>query len=323
MDPRISAFRSGQHGSEPLTLDQLAGVLGQPGRFVWLDLCDPSDDDLRRLEGALSLHPLSVEDALHAHQRPKIDVYDDQAFVVAYGATVGEKQRIELHELSIFVSPRFAVTVRRGPAIDTDELHRRLDHSLAAASHPGALFIYTALDQMVDAYFAAVDSLQDRIEALEEALVWSRSHGVGLDIAFDVRRDVIYFRRAVAPLREVLNVLMRRDDEIVGDDFSPYLRDLYDHVVRVYEELDTDHDLISAALEAHLSVISTDMNEIVLKVSAWAAIIALPTVIASIYGMNFDHMPELHWYYGYPFALALMGASAGSLYAYFKRKRWI
>jgi magnesium transporter len=124
-------------------------------------------------------------------------------------------------------------------------------------------------------------------------------------------------------MREVLNVLLRRDEEVLGGDLDAYMRDLYDHVVRVSEDLDTMHDLISAALEAHLSVISNNMNEVVLKVSAWAAIIALPTVIASICGMNFDHVPELHWQLGYPYALAVMAGSAVGLYAFFKRRRWL
>jgi len=323
MDSSMHVFRHSQAGSETLPLDRLSDVAGQPGVFVWVELSGSSDDELRSVTATLDLHPLAVEDALHAHQRPKIDTYEDQAFLVAYAASLKADRRVTLEEISAFVSPRYAVTIGRGKTFESPELRRRLDHALRDTQHPGAVFAYVLLDQVVDDYFEVLDSVQDRIEELEDALVWSRDRDAKLDTAFGVRRDVIYFRRAVAPLREVLNVLLRRDDEIVDNALSPYLRDLYDHVVRVYEELDTGHDLISAALEAHLSLVSTDMNETVLKVSAWAAIIALPTVIASIYGMNFSYMPELRWHLGYPFALALMGGSALALYLYFKRHRWL
>jgi magnesium transporter len=323
MEPCVNIFRDGAADTESLPLSRLSDVAGQPGVFVWVELSGADDAELRSVATILDLHHLAVEDALHAHQRPKIDTYDDQAFVVAYSASLQGDRRVALTEVSVFVSPHYGVTVGRGKTFAGPELRQRLSHALKAARHPGAVFAYVLLDQIVDDYFEVLDGVQDRIEELEEALVWSHKREARLDMAFAVRRDVIYFRRAVAPLREVLNVLLRRDDAIVDDDMSPYLRDLYDHVVRVYEELDTGHDLISAALEAHLSLVSTDMNETVLKVSAWAAIIALPTVIASVYGMNFDNMPELRWHLGYPYAIALMVGSAASLYLYFKRHRWL
>ncbi len=186
--------------------------------------------------------------------------------------------------------------MRHEEADDLGELRNRLDHAQQELIHyAGGFFGYALLDHVVDGYFVAVDELQDRVETLEERLVYGpqASTGTGLEEAFEARRDVILFRRAVAPLREVLNVLMRRDEAVLAAELDDYVRDLYDHVVRIAEDLDTAHDLISAALEAHLSVVSNSMNEVVLKVSAWAAIIALPTVIASIYGMNFVRMPEL------------------------------
>jgi magnesium transporter len=232
--------------------------------------------------------------------------------------------RLECRELTVFAAPDFAITVRHTPGDDLAGLRARLDMTPAELdSLEGGFFAYALVDQVVDGYFLAVDDLEDRIESLEEALVYGGDGGPGLESAFAARRDVIYFRRAVSPLREVLNVLLRRDETIVRPQLDTYVRDLYDHVVRVAEDLDTFHDLISASLEAHLSVVSNRMNEVVLKVSAWAAIIALPTVIASIYGMNFVRMPELRWHLGYPYALSLMAASAIGLFAYFKHRRWL
>jgi magnesium transporter len=162
------------------------------------------------------------------------------------------------------------------------------------------------------------------VEEIEETLVWGDTRRrEDLSAAYRVRRDVIYLRRVVAPLREVFNSLVRRDEVLFDHHLDDYFRDLYDHVIRVYEELDTDRDLLAAALEDHLSVVSNRLNGVVLKVSAWAAIIALPTFIASLYGMNFHHIPELSWGFGYGYALILMAATGGLLFAFFKRSGWL
>ena len=325
MDASVTLYRDGRKVADRVPLDQAATVSREPGAFVWVDLPHPHEELLETLQTQFGLHPLAVEDAVHARQRPKIEQYDTFFALVAYAAGMVDG-RLELHEITAYVSRNFAITVRHEEADDLADLRTRLDHATEPLTHyAGGFFGYALLDHVVDGYFVALDELQDRVESLEERLVYGAdaSKGTGLEQAFDARRDVILFRRAVAPLREVLNVLMRRDDEVLAVELDDYVRDLYDHVVRVSEDLDTAHDLISAALEAHLSVVSNAMNEVVLKVSAWAAIIALPTVIASIYGMNFVRMPELRWHYGYPYALALMATSGILLYAFFKRRRWL
>ncbi len=325
MDATVTSYKSGQRVAEPLALSQALAVSRLPDTFVWIDLPHPHEDVLESLQADFGLHPLAVEDAVHARQRPKIEQYEGFFALVAYAAAVAD-ERIELREITAYIARDFAITVRHEEADDLVDLRNRLDHASKELTHyAGGFFGYALLDHVVDGYFVAVDELQDRVEALEERLVYGpqASTGTGLEEAFEARRDVILFRRAVAPLREVLNVLMRRDEAVLAAELDDYVRDLYDHVVRIAEDLDTAHDLISAALEAHLSVVSNSMNEVVLKVSAWAAIIALPTVIASIYGMNFVRMPELHWHFGYPYALALMLASAIALYASFKRRHWL
>jgi magnesium transporter len=323
VEPTTTIYRKGKRVDESVPLDGLAELARQPDVFVWVDLPHPHEDVLNQLATEFGLHPLAVEDALHAHQRPKIERYEGFFTLVIYAAAT-VAGRLELHELTVFVAPDFAITVRHTSGDDLAELRKRLEMTPDELDTlEGGFFAYVLVDDVVDDYFIAVDELEDRIEALEEALVYGPDGGPGLETAFAARRDVIYFRRAVSPLREVLNVMLRRDETIVRVDLDTYVRDLYDHVVRVSEDLDTFHDLISAALEAHLSVVSNRMNEVVLKVSAWAAIIALPTVIASIYGMNFQNMPELRWHLGYPFAVGVMAASAIGLFAYFKRRRWI
>jgi magnesium transporter len=325
MEATVTLYRNGRRVAEPLPLDQAGTVAREPDAFVWIDLPHPHEDALKTLQEAFGLHPLAVEDAVHAHQRPKIEQYEGFFALVAYAAALSDG-RLELREITAYISRDFAITVRHQESDDLADLRVRLDHaSEQLTSYAGGFFGYALLDHVVDGYFVAVDELQDRVETLEEGLVYGpqASTGTGLEEAFAARRDVILFRRAVAPLREVLNVLLRRDEAVLAAELDTYVRDLYDHVVRVSEDLDTAHDLISAALEAHLSLVSNSMNEVVLKVSAWAAIIALPTVIASIYGMNFERMPEVHWHLGYPYALALMAGSGLALFTLFKRHHWL
>jgi len=325
MEPTVTVYRDGQRVDESLTFEQAAVACRDRATFVWIDLVDPTDDQMAALQNGFGLHPLAIEDAVHARQRPKIEQYEGFFALVAYAVSL-TAGRIDLHELLAYISRDFAITIRHWQDDDLAALRDRLDHAAdQLRSFAGGFFGYALLDHVVDGYFVAVDEIQDRLEALEERLVYGpeAGSGTGLEEAFTARRDVILFRRAVAPVREVLNVLLRRDEEVLAADLDPYVRDLYDHVVRVSEDLDTAHDLISAALEAHLSVVSNNLNEVVLKVSAWAAIIALPTVIASIYGMNFVRMPELHWHLGYPYALTLMAASSLGLFTYFKRHHWL
>ena len=317
-------FRNGVRSKAKVPFGQISDLLTDHANLVWVDAVTPSGKEITALEKEFGLHPLAVEDALNAHQRPKLDRYDGYVFLVAYGATVVEG-RLQQHELGLFVAPNYVITLRHDPPLEVSTLDTRLERATTElAAGGGAFMAYAVLDEVVDGYFAVIAHLQDRVEDIEEALVWGQAHDrENLSAAYAVRRDVIFFRRAVAPLREVLNALVRRDEELFGHQLDEYFRDLYDHVIRVYEELDTDRELLAAALEDHLSVVSNRLNEVVLKVSAWAAMFALPTLIASLYGMNFRHMPELSWGFGYGYALILMVVTGGILYTFFKRRGWL
>jgi magnesium transporter len=326
METTLNAYTDGRRiEGEPAAAD-LAALVADPNTFVWVDLVEPAEGDLRAAAATFGLTDLAVDDALHSRMRPKIERYEGFYFlsVIALEAPSAPGRSVGLSEIGVFLSDSFAITIRKAPAHDIAVVSERLGrHSAELARAPGSFFAYVLIDEIVDEYLAANDILQTRIEELEDALVYRGVQEEGLQAAFTVRRRVISGRRAVAPLREVLNVLARPDEDVLTGGLNEYFRVLYDHVVRIHEEMETALDLVGAALEAHLSVVSNRMNEVVLKVSAWAAIFALPTVIASIYGMNFDHMPELHWFWGYPFALALMLGSATALYVTFKRKRWL
>jgi len=319
-----TVFHQGVCSQEPVPLEQISELLKDPSNLVWVDAVTPTAEEIAALEEEFGLHPLAVEDALNAHQRPKVDRYDGFVFVVAYGASV-EDEGVQQHELGLFVAPNYVLTIRHEPPLDIANLRARLLRATAELRDSGGPFLaYAVLDEVVDGYFTVMAHLQDRVEEIEETLVWGDTRSPeNLSVAYRVRRDVIYFRRVVAPLREVFNALVRRDEVLFDHHLDEYFRDLYDHVIRVYEELDTDRDLLAAALEDHLSVVSNRLNGVVLKVSAWAAIIALPTFIASVYGMNFHHMPELHWGFGYGYALLLMFGTGGLLFALFKKSGWL
>ncbi len=308
----------------PLPLERVAELTAHPETLLWLDVTEPTREELTALRTTLGLPPMAVEDAMEARQRPKVDHYDGCVAVVAYSATLtgDAAAAIAFHELMLLVSRRWVVTVWQSGRGDM----RRPRGAILPAERPTALsttaLAYAVLDEVVDSYFDVLEHLQDRIEAVDEA-VWSQPDDADLSEAFSLRRDLARFRRIVAPMREVLTVAARREGGVLDDSIDEQLHDLYDHVITVHEETEMSRELLATALEGHMSVVSNRLNEVVLKVSAWAAIIAVPTVIASIYGMNFREMPELHWGFGYPFALALMIACAVGLYLTFKRQRWL
>jgi len=308
----------------PLPLERVGELAAHPETLVWLDVTEPTREELTALKTTLDLPPMAVEDAMEGRQRPKVDHYDGCVVVVAYAATLtGDAgAAIAFHELELLVSHRWVVTVWQSA-------HGAIRHyhdAIIDAERPPALtttgLAYAVLDEVVDSYFDVLDHLQDRIEEVDET-VWSRPDDADLSDAFALRRDLARFRRIVGPMREVLTLAARREGGVLDDSIDEQLHDLYDHVITVHEEIEMSRELLATALEGHMSVVSNRLNEVVLKVSAWAAIIAVPTVIASIYGMNFRDMPELHWGFGYPFALALMIACAVGLYLTFKRQRWL
>ena len=308
----------------PLPLERVGELSAHPEVLLWLNVSQPSGDELTALARALDLPPLAVEDAREGRQRPKVDHYDGCVVVVAYAAALEQKAgtAISFHEMQLFVARRWVLTVWQDPVDDIDEFHRAVLGPERPATATASGLAYGILDEVVDGYFDALERLQDRIEDVDEA-IWSRPDDTDLGDAFALRRDLARFRRVVAPMREVLTLMVRREGGVLEDSIDEQLRDLYDHVITVHEEIEMSRELLSTALEGHMSVVSNRLNGVVLRVSAWAAIIAVPTVIASIYGMNFRDMPELHWGLGYPFALMLMIACAVALYLAFKRQRWL
>jgi magnesium transporter len=308
-----------EHDFDP---ERVSDELQKPGALVWLDVENPTVESIAMLGREFRFHELALEDCLHPHQRPKIEQYGSYYFMVAYGVTV-EGEDLVPHEMAMFVGRNFLVTVRKPPALDLKGVLRRWDARTDLAEEGGGYLLYILLDEIVDGYFIAVDVYQDRIEELEEQVFGAEGNVETHERIFQFRKELSQFRRSAAPLRDVLDVMQRRTVDVVTPRLEPYFRDVYDHVLRATDFVDGVRDIMASALEANLTVVSNRLNEVMKELTAWAAIILLPTLVAGVYGMNFRHMPELNWLLGYPFALGLMLLSAGTLYVMFKRRDWL
>ena len=305
-------------------IEEISEVLKQPDRFVWVGLHEPSEELLRQVQEEFGLHDLAIEDAHSAHQRPKIEMYGDSLFIVLRTAQVqGEGRGIEFGETHFFMGARYLVSIRHGSSLSYTEVRARCEAKPALLRNGPAFALYALMDSIVDQYFLIVDALEQQLQALEEKIFSeSFSRETTADI-YNLKRELLEVKRSVSPLIDICNRLMRFDLELIPEGTRPYFRDVYDHAVRINEMVDILRELLTTALEANFSLISISQNEVTKRFAGWAAIIAVPTMIAGIYGMNFQKMPELSWQYGYPVVLTLTIGSCLALYAHFKRSGWL
>ena len=318
-----AAYANGRRVRE-VDLEDISEVLKEPDQFVWIGLNEPSADLLRVVQHEFSLHDLAVEDAHRAHQRPKLERYDDALFVVMHTVGVNAQlHELEFGETHLFVGPRYVVSVRHGASVSYTQVRSRCEATPALLEKGPGFVLYSLMDFIVDQYFPAVDLLEGQLEAIEEEIFHD---GVTRDTTqriYALKRELLQLKHAVSPLIDVTNRLMRSDLALIPQDSHPYFRDVYDHVVRVNEMVDILRELLSSALEANLSLISVRQNEAMKRLAGWAAIIAVPTMLAGIYGMNFKFMPELEWRWSYPVVMTTMVAVCGYLYVRFKRSGWL
>jgi magnesium transporter len=305
-------------------LEHIGDALRTPGQFVWLGLYEPDEALLRRVQKQFGLHDLAVEDAYSAHQRPKLEMYEDSLFVVLRTAQrTGTPPHLEFGETHVFVGANYVVTVRHGSLRSHVGLRARCECTPQLLAKGPGYVLYALMDFVIDQFSPVVRTFEEDVQELEEGILNERPGAELTAQIYRLKRDLLALRRAVSPLVEVCNRLMRFEIPNIPDDTRPYFRDVYDHVVRLNETIDAQRELLTTALEAHLSLMSVAQNEHMKRLAAWAAMIAVPTMIAGIYGMNFAHMPELHWAYGYYLALVLMVGACGGLYAGFKRSGWL
>ncbi|MGH2707882.1 MAG: magnesium/cobalt transporter CorA [Actinomycetota bacterium] len=301
---------------------RVSDYLEDPDTIVWLDLVRPEAEELALLAEEFGLHPLALEDAAGRHQRPKVERYENHLFIVTY-ALFSEGSHIRAVEVDAFVDDRFLITVREDPRFSIVPVLKRWDLGGGCGKLGVGYLLHGLLDVLVDEYFLVIDGLDDRIENLEER-VFHPEQGVPVQREiFELRKELLHLRKVVLPLREVLNTLLHRDLLAFPDEIVPYFQDVYDHVLRVSEAIESMRELLGIVLEIRLSLVSNRLNEIMKRVTSWAAIIGVATMLAGIYGMNFRLVPGDGTAFGFWFALVLMAASSVSLYLYFRRKDWL
>ncbi|HVX69566.1 MAG TPA: magnesium transporter CorA family protein [Mycobacteriales bacterium] len=293
--------------------------------IVWLDLDTPGPNDLALMAEEFGLNPLAVEDAATERQRPKLDHYDDHVFISLYDVGLDKASgALYAHELAVFASNRYLITVRKSPNYSIEPVLARWDDNAQLAKYGVGFLLWGLLDVVVDTHFDTVQQLDERIDALEDLLFDPRETGTAVQReSYELRKSLVRIRRVVLPTREVLNSLMRRENELVDNALMPYYQDVYDHVLRAADWTDSLRDLVSSILETHLTIQGNRMNEIMKKVTSWAAIAAVPAVITGYYGMNVVTYPHSATNTGGYAALGLMAGLVMVLYVIFKRIDWL
>ena len=313
-------YRDGQRVREaPLTPE---GLALEPGEFVWIGLYDPTDTEIEILVDRFKLHPLAVEDALAAHQMPKVEVYGRELFVVARTAMKID-DRLAYGETHVFVGDDHVVSIRHGSARAHNHLRTQLEASPLQLKKGPDFVLHGILDFIVDAYAPIVDDVEDSVLEMEQRTLDAFLSRLEIRRLFILRRELLKFRRILGPMEEVLGRLQSLDLPCIDPDVRPYFRDVGDHVRRVNSRLGGLNDILSSVFEVANLLEQQRQGLITRKLAAWAAILAVPTAIAGIYGMNFEHMPELRWEYGYYAVLGVIAAICAALYVTFKRTKWL
>jgi magnesium transporter len=317
-----AVYEDGRRRDGDLDLEDAGEAAKGADGFVWLGVVEPSAREFEAIATEFDLHELAVEDAINAHQRPKVELYGDTLLVVLKTVQyVGPEEVCDFGELLVFVHPTFIITVRHGDG-ELSEVRRRIERRPDLLGHGVGMVLYAILDYVVDGYEEAAQGVDGDIQVVERQ-VFSAAGENPAQRLYALEREVLDFHTAVAPLSGVVEELARGHYEVVPGELSDYFRDVSDHLRRVETRISGFRDLLGSALHANLTQVSVRQNEDMRKISAWVAILAVPTMIAGIYGMNFDNMPELHWRYGYPIVIAVILTACTALYIRFKRSGWL
>ncbi|ALV33736.1 MULTISPECIES: magnesium and cobalt transport protein CorA [Streptomyces] len=319
---------------QPMTPHEAMRSVRRDGGFVWIGLHEPTESEFSGIASEFGLHPLAVEDAVQAHQRPKLERYDDSLFTVfktihyvEHDELTANSEIVETGEVMCFTGRDFFITVRHGGQGSLRALRHRLqDDPELLAKGPSAV-LHAIADHVVDGYLAVADAMQDDIDEVETEVFSPGRGGVarGVDSAriYQLKREVLEFKRAVSPLLRPMQLLSERPMRLIDPDIQKYFRDVADHLARVQEQVFSFDELLNSILQANLAQASVAQNEDMRKITAWAAIIAVPTMVTGVYGMNFDSMPELHWHYGYPTVLCVTVALCVGIHRSLKRNGWL
>jgi magnesium transporter len=317
-------YRDGKLELESFPPSDVSEHVQDPGATVWLDYCEPTHQDLTTIARELSLHPLAVEDAVNEHQRPKLDRYDTHLFLNTYVVHLDRASgELRTSEVSIFITPRALVTVRKDEGVEIDPVLRRWDESSELAHNGVTFLLWGVLDVIVDGHFDAVQSLDTEIEEVQDALFDTAAREAEVQRrSFELRKSLVLLRRVVLPMREVVNSVMRRDLHVINAEMTPYYQDVYDHVLRATDWTESLRDLVTTILETNLAIQGNRMNLVMKKVTSWAAIIAVPTAITGFYGQNVPY-PGFAAHWGFWVSSAVIVVMSVGLYVAFRRRDWL
>ncbi|WP_328783533.1 magnesium and cobalt transport protein CorA [Streptomyces canus] len=298
--------------------------------FVWLGLHEPSDHEFEGIADLFDLHPLAVEDAVEAHQRPKVERYGETLFAVFKTVCYVEHEEltatsevVNTGEIMVFAGEDFVITVRHGSHGSLGPLREELESDPQQLAKGPAAVLHAIADHVVDDYLDVTDSMQSDIDLVETAVFAENGARVDPGRIYQLKRELLELKRAVVPLSRPLEELSTRPIHVIAPEIQAYFRDVSDHLLRAKEQIAAFDELLNSILQAHLAQVTVSQNEDMRKITAWAAVIAVPTMVCGVYGMNFDHMPELHWTFGYPLVMGVIAVACAVLYRGFRRNGWL
>jgi magnesium transporter len=302
--------------------DDISNLCAAAPNIIWVDVADPTSEDFQELAKEFGFHPLSIEDCRNEHQRPKVEEFQGYYFIVLYEAELIMGRHLELRELNIFLGKNYLVTVHSQPLRAIETAERLWREWTDLAERGTGLLAYLLIDVIVDDYMPLLDALSDRMDDLEDQ-IFVDFRPEALEEIFRIKKELLFLRRSVTPLRDVFNTLLRREQPIFSRETHVYFQDVFDHLIRVADTIDTLRDMLSATMDAYLSVSGNRMNMIMKRLTSISTILMSITLVAGIYGMNFEFMPELKWKYGYVGSLASMVVIGLAIYYYFRRIKWL
>ncbi|MDP2323835.1 MAG: magnesium and cobalt transport protein CorA [Gammaproteobacteria bacterium] len=315
------AYRAGKRVGD-IPVDDISEALKEPDAFVWLGLHEPDTQLLRKVQEEFSLHDLAIEDALHAHQRPKLEAYADSIFIVVDTAQLVNDE-VRFGETHLFVGPRFIVTIRHGSSVSYAPVRQKCELSPHRLSLGPGYALYSVLDFVVDNYQPVADRLQARFQELEQEIFEKSFDRDSIARLYKLKGELIKLRDAVGPINDISEHLIRFHDDIIRKELRHYFRDIEDHVTRITKAVDTIREMLTTAIQVNLALVTVGQNEVVKRLAGWGAILAIPTVVFSMYGMNFKVMPELNQWFGYPLVVGTTFVACTLLYRRLVRAGWI
>jgi magnesium transporter len=315
------AYQDGRRLAD-IELREVHSYLARPGCFVWVALKDATEAELEQMREEFDLHPLAVEDASHGHQRPKIEEYGDQLFIVLHTVEVAGDE-LHVGEVDVFVGRNFVLSVRSRTERGFQDVRARAEREPELLRNGAGFVLYALMDAVVDRYFPVLDAVEMQLEKVEEQLFGGTSPRENIEALYYVKQKLTTLKHAVSPLLEHVGKLYGGRVPQVCGGLGEYFRDVYDHLFRINQSLDGARETVNTAIQVALAMVNMGHGEITKRLAAYAALVAVPTMIAGVYGMNFKHMPELEWTLGYPLSIALMAAIDGFLFVRFRKAGWL